>query len=105
MVRHVILWKLKEMPAAEQETVKADIKAGLEGLAGQIPGLTEIHVYTKALPSSANADLMLDTTFVDEAALKGYAVHPAHVAVADGKVRPIPPCAPAWILKYNRVSY
>ena len=32
--------------------------------------------------------LMLDTTFVDEAALKGYAVHPAHVAVADGKVRP-----------------
>ena len=106
MVRHVILWKLKEMPAAEQETVKADIKAGLEGLAGQIPGLTEIHVYTKALPSSANADLMLDTTFVDdlgadsldlfemvmsledEAALKGYAVHPAHVAVADGKVRP-----------------
>ena len=75
MVRHVILWKLKEMPAAEQET-------------GQIPGLTEIHVYTKALPSSANADLMLDTTFVDEAALKGYAVHPAHVAVADGKVRP-----------------
>lgn len=50
MVRHVILWKLKEMPAAEQETVKADIKAGLEGLAGQIPGLTEIHVYTKALP-------------------------------------------------------
>ena len=28
------------------------------------------------------------TTFVDEAALKGYAVHPAHVAVADGKVRP-----------------
>ena len=88
MVRHVILWKLKEMPAAEQESVKADIKAGLEGLAGQIPGLTEIHVYTKALPSSANADLMLDTTFVDETALKGYAVHPAHVAVADGKVRP-----------------
>ena len=31
---------------------------------------------------------MLDSTFEDEAALKGYAVHPAHVAVADGKVRP-----------------
>mgnify|MGYP000273115657 FL=1 len=105
MVRHVILWKLKEMPAAEQETVKADIKAGLEGLAGQIPGLTEIHVYTKALPSSANADLMLDTTFVDEAALKGYAVHPAHVAVADGKVRPYTAVRTCLDLKYNRVSY
>ena len=95
MVRHVILWKLKEMPAAEQETVKADIKAGLEGLAGQIPGLTEIHVYTKALPSSANADLMLDTTFVDEAALKGYAVHPAHGWLwLMAKCAPIPPSAP-----------
>lgn len=106
MVRHVILWKLKEMPAAEQETVKADIKAGLEGLAGQIPGLTEIHVYTKALPSSANADLMLDTTFVDEAALKGYAVHPAHVAVADGKVRPYTAMAKAaaMVLKKGLVS-
>ena len=91
MVRHVILWKLKEMPAAEQETVKADIKAGLEGLAGQIPGLTEIHENMSGIEDilrSANADLMLDTTFVDEAALKGYAVHPAHVVVADGKVRP-----------------
>ena len=33
-------------------------------------------------------EITMDTTFVDEAALKGYAVHPAHVAVADGKVRP-----------------
>ena len=31
---------------------------------------------------------MLDSCFENEEALKGYAVHPAHVAVADGKVRP-----------------
>ena len=31
---------------------------------------------------------MLDSSFEDEASLKGYAVHPAHVAVADGVVRP-----------------
>ena len=59
----------------------------MEGLAGKIPGLLEIRVYTEGLPSS-NADLMLDSTFMDEAALKGYAIHPEHVAVADGKVRP-----------------
>ena len=88
MVRHVILWKLKEMPEAEKAAVKAGIKAGLEGLAGQIPGLLEVHVYTEALPSSANADLMLDTTFTDAEALKGYSTHPAHVAVARSKVRP-----------------
>ena len=31
---------------------------------------------------------MLDSTFESAEALKGYAVHPEHVAVADGKVRP-----------------
>ena len=86
MVKHVILWKLKDGlddPAA----VKAAIKAGLEGLKGVVPGLLEIAVRTKGLASS-NADLMLDSSFESEAALKGYAVHPAHVAVANGKVRP-----------------
>lgn len=87
MVKHIILWTLKEeLTAAEKAEVKAGIKAGLEGLAGKIPGLLEIRVHTEGLPSS-NADLMLDSSFVDEAALKAYAVHPDHVAVADSKVR------------------
>ena len=88
MVKHVILWQLKdELSADEKIKVKAGIKSGLEGLAGQIPGLVEIKVQTEGLASS-NADVMLDSTFDDEASLKGYAVHPAHVAVADGAVRP-----------------
>ena len=88
MVKHVILWQLKdELSAEEKAAVKAGIKEGLEALAGKIPGLTEIKVQTEGLASS-NADVMLDSTFEDEAALKGYAVHPEHVAVADGKVRP-----------------
>ncbi|MCR4830590.1 MAG: Dabb family protein [Pseudobutyrivibrio sp.] len=88
MVKHVILWTLKdEYSAEEKEKIKADIKAGLEGLQGQIPGMIDIKVNTSRLESS-NADLMLDSTFEDEQSLKNYAVHPAHVAVADGKVRP-----------------
>ena len=88
MVKHVILWTLKdELSAEEKQKVKAGIKEGLEGLQGKIPGLTEIHVYTNGLETS-NADLMLDSTFESFEALKGYAVHPDHVAVADGAVRP-----------------
>lgn len=88
MVKHIILWQLKDELSAEEKTaVKAGIKEGLEGLLGKVPGLTEIKVYTDGLASS-NADVMLDSTLVDEEALKGYAVHPDHVAVADGKVRP-----------------
>ena len=88
MVKHIIVWTLKEEYTPEQKKeIKAGIKEGLEGLAGQIPGLLDIKVVTEGLPSS-NADLMLDCSFENEEALKGYAVHPAHVAVADGKVRP-----------------
>ena len=88
MVKHVILWTLKEeLSKEEKETVKQEIKAGLEGLAGQIPGLVEIQVNIHGLASS-NADLMLDSSFETEEGVKGYSVHPAHVAVADGKVRP-----------------
>ena len=88
MIKHIILWTLKEeFTAEEKETIKRGIKEGLEGLAGVIPGLLEICVNTGRLPSS-NADLMLDSTFESVEALKAYAVHPAHVEVADTKVRP-----------------
>lgn len=87
MVKHVILWKLKELSDAELATVKANIKEHLEVLAGKIPGLLEIKVYTDGLDSS-NVDVMLDSSFESEAALKAYAVHPDHVAVADTYVRP-----------------
>ena len=88
MVRHMIIWTLKdEYSAEEKEEIKQCIKEGLEGLHGQIPGMVRIQVMTEGLASS-NADLMLDTLFEDEEALKGYSVHPLHVAVANGKVRP-----------------
>ena len=88
MVKHIILWQLKdELSEEEKKVVRAGIKEGLEGLQGKVPGLVEIKVQTEYLTSS-NVDVMLDSTFEDEAALKGYAVHPAHVEVADTKVRP-----------------
>ena len=88
MVKHIILWQLKdELSDSEKISVKNEIKEGLEGLKGKIPGLIDIKVNIEGLGSS-NADLMLDSSFEDEESLKGYAVHPSHVAVADGKVRP-----------------
>ena len=87
MVKHVILWQLKdELDAQQKVEVKKGIKEGLENLAGKIEGLTEIKVYTDGLASS-NADVMLWSVFEDENALKNYATHPKHVEVADTKVR------------------
>ena len=87
MVKHIILWQLKEMTEQEKQEVKQGIKASLENLQGKIPGLVDIKVNAEGLASS-NADVMLDSTFENEEALKGYSVHPEHVKVADSKVRP-----------------
>ena len=76
------------MSDSEKESVKKGIKDGLEGLKGKIPGLIDIKVNTEGRLTSSTADLMLDSTFENAEALKGYSKHPEHVAVADSKVRP-----------------
>ena len=89
MVKHIILWTLNPALSDEEKaTVKAGIKAGLEGLVGKAPGLLDVKVHVDGRLASSNADVMLDSTLESEAALKAYAVHPDHVAVANGKVRP-----------------
>ena len=89
MVKHMILWKLKaDFSAEEKAQILAGIKTNLESLAGVVPGLLEIKVNCEKVLASSNADLMLDSTLESPEALKGYAVHPAHVAVADTYVRP-----------------
>ena len=88
MVKHIILWKIKEEKTAEEkQQIKENVKKGLEGLLGQVPGLTECHVQIEALASST-ADILLVSTFTDEEALTAYKTHSAHVEVADTYVRP-----------------
>lgn len=89
MVKHIILWTLKpEFSEEEKINIRKGIKESLEALKGKIPGLVDIKVNATSLLPSSNADVMLDSTFENEEALKGYAKHPDHVAAADSKVRP-----------------
>ena len=89
MVKHIIIWTLNpDLTETEKATVKAGIKEGLEGLVGKVPGLISVNVQISGRLASSNADVMLDSTLESEEALKGYAVHPDHVAVANTKVRP-----------------
>ena len=82
MVKHIIIWNFKEeLSDAERTEAAAKIKSGLEGLQGKIDNLLSIKVENMPL-SSSNGDLMLDSTFTDEDALKGYQVNPEHLKVA-----------------------
>lgn len=89
MVKHIILWTLNpELTEAEKQIVKEGIKSGLEGLVGKVPGLIDVKVQIDGRIDSSNADLMLDCTLENAEALKVYANHPEHLAVANTKVRP-----------------
>ncbi len=88
MVRHIILWQLKdELSADEKRTVCENMKRELEALVGTVEGLHALTVHIDGLATS-NADAMLESELTDAAALAGYTVHPAHVAAADKFVRP-----------------
>ena len=88
MVRHVVIWKLKSGYSEDQKaSVKENIKDKLEALTDICEGIVDIKVHVNGLESS-NADIMLDSSFADSAALKTYASHPAHVKVATEDVVP-----------------
>ena len=89
MVKHIILWTLNpELSDEQKEEVKKGIKAGLESLKGVVPGLIDVKVNVDGRLASSTCDVMLDSTLESEEALKAYAVHPAHVEIANTKVRP-----------------
>ena len=86
MVKHMIIWKLSG-EIADKKQVAGDIKKALEGLEGKIEGLIKMSILTENLESSSG-DIMMDSTFRDEKALKEYQSHPLHQEIANGLVRP-----------------
>lgn len=86
MVKHMIIWKLKD-DVADKTAKAAEIKAALEGLVGKIEGLLEMHILTERYDCSSG-DVMMDSAFTDKAALEAYQKHPLHVEIANDLVRP-----------------
>ena len=82
MIKHIILWQLKEnLTEEEKKEARAEAKRRLEALNGKIDGMIELKVVTDRLPSS-NADMMLDSSFESAEALAAYQTNPLHVEAA-----------------------
>lgn len=89
MIRHIVLFKLKEFEteAAKQESMQG-IKAGLEGLLGKISVLKSIRVDFNCNPEET-WDVILTTEFDSLQDLNTYATHPEHVAVSKQLIGPV----------------
>lgn len=82
MIKHVIIWDLKDSLSAEEKTAAAlKIKNSLEALAG-LEGVLKMKVYIEPALTS-NCDILLDSEFENEDAFNRYQDYPAHVAVKD----------------------
>lgn len=77
MIRHVVMWRLKQTPNKAANAVR--IKQLLEGLRDKIPGLLKIEVGIDFSASEASADVVLLSEFADLTALDAYQRHPLHV--------------------------
>jgi hypothetical protein len=84
MIKHIVLFKLKEFSNQEEKELKIkEIKKGLEALKNKIPELKKIMVNININPNE-KFDICLETEHDDMNGLSAYAVHPDHVAV--GKI-------------------
>lgn len=83
MIRHIVMWNTVARDPDAIAAGGAEIKAKLEGLVDVVPGIHRLEVGVNQLPGDTAADVVLISEFADWTGLKEYAVHPAHVEVAD----------------------
>lgn len=79
MVKHIVLWNFVEaLSDEEKKEAGLKMKSILEPLKDVVPGVVSLKVVINEIESS-NRDVALIGEYESEEALKGYAVHPAHV--------------------------
>lgn len=82
MVKHIVMWKLKEQAAgASAKENAAKLKERLEALQATISEIKEIEVGINFNPGEAACDVVLYSAFESREALEAYQKHPDHVAI------------------------
>ncbi|MDU1889718.1 MAG: Dabb family protein [Dysgonomonas sp.] len=81
MIKHIVMWKLKDEAHGNDKTTNARlIKEKLEALNGQIDGLLKIEVGIDFL-GNGNFDVVLYSELVKKEDLDVYQNHPLHQAL------------------------
>lgn len=85
MLKHIVMWKLKETEGSSKQENVLKMKAMLENLPEHIKEIEFFEVGLSYLDTAdvSNSNLVLHSEFENEAALKAYAEHPEHLKVVD----------------------
>jgi Stress responsive A/B Barrel Domain len=84
MIKHVVMWKLKDQAegASKAENV-TKMKKLLEGMEDGIPSIRDLEVGINIPSHDATHDIMLSTEFRTMVELDAYRKHPDHLKVAE----------------------
>jgi len=83
MIRHIVMWDFAEGFTDEENRLNAvQIKSALEDMLFAVEGVEYMRVVIGGMETS-NADILLDSTFSDEEALRKYYEHPAHERILE----------------------
>ncbi len=89
MIKHIVIWKLKNktLPIDQCEDALA-IRDALQNLMGKIPGLLKVEVGFDVRGKETSGDIVLYSEFESKEALENYQNHPEHVKAGKEVVRP-----------------
>lgn len=77
MIRHIVLFKIKE----EFKSEIPQLVENFYGMKGKIEGMVSLEAGADFLGSERSYDLALITEFTDRAAFDAYQTHPVHLPV------------------------
>lgn len=80
MVKHIVMWKLKEDNKLENAQ---KIKKSLEALNGAVEVIKSLEVGVNYNSSPAAYDVVLVSEFENDEALSIYQTHPKHIAIGE----------------------
>jgi quinol monooxygenase YgiN len=82
MIRHIVMWKLKEQAEGAGRADNArKMKALLDACADIVPGILKLEVGLAQAGLECTYDVVMYSEFVSAAALAAYQQHPQHQAL------------------------
>ena len=82
MIKHIVMWKLKEHAEGAERTVNArKMKDMLDACSNVVPGILKFEAVVAQPGLEATYDVLLYSEFADKAALDAYQEHPQHQAL------------------------